>query len=199
MILDYDELGRVLAATRGPAGPPPGYRRTAVALPLFDRDGQTLLLAIQKTDTEGYHWRNQVALPGGHVAPEDRCETDTALRELEEEVCIPPADVAILGPLGHFQTATSNADLAVTVTRWNGRSEPVGDCREVARVLRIPLTTLLERHVAHGYRSAAAQSVGDRLIYPVPPASIWGVTARILHHFLELILNHAWVLRRQPA
>lgn len=199
MILDYHELQRVIACDRGPSGPPPGHRRTAVALTLFEHKHHATVLAIQKTDTEGYHWRNQIAFPGGHVAAVDRTETDAALRELQEELGIPSAEVSVLGPLGHFQTVTSNADLAVTVTHWNGQTEPAGDQREVARVLALPLGELIASHIASGFRAASVQSVGDRLIYPAPGALIWGVTARILHYFIELILRHTEVLGGRPT
>jgi len=48
--------------------PPAGnrYRLACVFLLLFE-PADPHLLAIQKSDNEGYPWRNQVALPGGHV------------------------------------------------------------------------------------------------------------------------------------
>ena len=50
-------------ADPGPAMPGP-YKPTCVFLLLYNL-AEPHILAIQKTDTEGYPWRNQVALPGG--------------------------------------------------------------------------------------------------------------------------------------
>jgi len=194
--LDYEALRRALAGNAASAPTlPDGFHRAAVCLLLYDglpvgpASAETMLLAIQKADTEGYHWRNQIALPGGHVAPQDRSDADTALRELSEELSIDPSDVTVLGHLGHFQTGTSRTDLGVTVGLWNVRTAPRGDPREIARVLEIPLADLLEAHMADGYRSRPYWEIGDALTYTPGGQRIWGVTARILHAFLELPLE----------
>lgn len=189
MIIHYSSLQRALA--RQPQAEvriPPGYEADAVCLLLFER-GQTMLLAIQKADNEGYHWRDQVALPGGHIEAVDRSAEDGALRELREELGITRAQVEVLGNLGHFRTGTSKNDLEVVVGSW---VQPGGlriDRREIERVLEVPLAGLLESHSREGFRGHSADDIGDALVYPLSDADIWGVTARILHHFLEICLD----------
>jgi 8-oxo-dGTP pyrophosphatase MutT (NUDIX family) len=196
--LDYEQLQRATNPTPDACdAAPAGYRRAAVCLPLFERD-TTHLLAIQKTDTEGYHWRNQIALPGGHVAPEDRNDTETALRELNEELGITGNDIVVLGQLGHFRTATSGTDLCVIIGRWNAGTPVRSDDREIARVLEIPLASLVQAHLKQGFRSRAARQIGEALTYPLSDATIWGVTARILHSFIEIVLDHS-VIRPTAA
>ena len=190
MIVNYAVLRQVIAHAPKP-GPhaPPDYERDAVCLLLADRT-DTRLWAIQKADSEGYHWRDQVALPGGRIDPTDADATDAALRELHEELGIERSAVEVLGELGHFQTATSKNDLEVIVGHWTRPAEVQADSREVARVLQIPLIQLIELHEARGFRSRPVPLIGDALVYAVADADIWGVTARILHHFLELLLDH---------
>ena len=53
-----------------------------VFLLVFGEEYDRHILAIQKSDTKGYPWRNQVALPGGHVDPKDKGPEETAFREL---------------------------------------------------------------------------------------------------------------------
>ncbi|MBN1511596.1 MAG: CoA pyrophosphatase [Phycisphaerae bacterium] len=185
MTINYDNLRSALA---GAAHPPARDARhpCAVCLPLLER-GDTHILFIQKADTAGYHWRNQIALPGGHITPQDRSITDAALRELNEELGIQPQELDVLGHLGHFQTATSDADLGVVVVRWNGGRTPVFDPREVARILPVPLQSLAEIHVAEGFVGQPAADIAGRLEYRTAGVRIWGVTARILHSFLELL------------
>ncbi len=190
MTVNHAMLRQVIARAPKPdLHAPPDYERDAVCLLLADRT-DTRLWAIQKTDSEGYHWRDQVALPGGRIDPTDVDATDAALRELHEELGIERSAVEVLGELGHFQTATSKNDLQVIVGRWMRPAEVHADSREVARVLEIPLTQLFDLHQTCGFRSLPVPSIGDALVYPVANADIWGVTARILHHFLELLLDH---------
>ena len=79
------------------------YRRACVFLLLFDPARPSILM-IQKTDSEGYPWRNQVALPGGHLDDGDASPLEGAFRELKEETEISRDRVVYLGSLGHFQT-----------------------------------------------------------------------------------------------
>ncbi|UCG17639.1 MAG: CoA pyrophosphatase [Phycisphaerales bacterium] len=197
MNLDYEELREALASRPGALQPPAGYQRAGVCLPLFDR-GESKVLAIQKTDTQGYRWRNQIALPGGHATAEDRSLTETALRELDEELGIDRSDIVVLGDLGHFQTATSKTNLSVTVGRWSGHRPLRTDTREIARVLEVPLADLLRLHVSRGFRSRPPEAIGDALVYPVPYARIWGITARILHTLVEIVLDHPSMCRKRP-
>ena len=47
-------------------------RRSAVALILQQRAGQTHVLMIQRAEREGDPWSGQMAFPGGHLEPLDR-------------------------------------------------------------------------------------------------------------------------------
>ena len=189
MIVEYPSLRQALARLRD-AGRriPPGYEADAVCLLLFERD-QTMLLAIQKADNEGYHWRRQVALPGGHIEAADRSAEDAALRELREELGIVRTQVEVLGSLGHFRTQSSRNDLEVIVGHWVEQTGLRPDRREIERVLELPLAGLLESHLRAGFRGRSIDEIGDDLIYPLEDTHIWGVTARILHHFLETGLD----------
>jgi 8-oxo-dGTP pyrophosphatase MutT (NUDIX family) len=142
-------------------------------------------LAIQKSDTDGYPWRNQVALPGGHIDKNDASPIDAAYRELKEEVNIPPDQVEFIGSLGHFQTIVKPRDIEVFVGWWNGMGPIRCDAVEISRVLEIPLKSLIRTHLANGYHSL--QYGVNELTYPFLDVVIWGASARIFHHFIELI------------
>lgn len=149
---------------------------------LFDPPRPKVLF-IQKADTEGYPWRNQVALPGGHRDPEDASALHAAFRELREELSIPPEQVAAIGSLGHFQTKRGK-DIEVFIGRWDESGPLRHDTHEIARVLTIPLKTLVQTHQAQGFHGRIPDT--RQLRYPFDDLVIWGATARIVHYFIEL-------------
>ena len=155
-----------------------------VFLLLFNRPDPHIL-AIQKSDTEGYPWRNQVALPGGHMESSDAGPVAAAFRELEEELNISQDQVDFIGSLGHFRTLTKPRDIEAFIGLWNGKGSLRFDATEIARILEIPLKTLVGIHQAERYHGR--QPDIDKLEYPFEDVVIWGATAKILHHFIELI------------
>lgn len=155
-----------------------------VFLLIFNRP-EPYVLAIQKTDTEGYPWRNQVALPGGHLEMTDTSPVAAAFRELEEELKINKDQVDFIGSLGHFQTLTRPRDIEAFVGLWNGEGPIRYDATEIARILEIPLSTLIRTHHSKNYHTDMPDI--NALEYPFKDVIIWGATARILYHFIELI------------
>lgn len=173
-------------ADRSNLPPALSYDSTCVFLLIFNKNSELHILAIQKTDNEGYPWRNQIALPGGHVEKEDVSFVEAAYRELEEELNIRKTQVELIGSLGHFQTI-QHKDIKVYTGIWKKRSNIRFDPAEISRVLEIPLKTLVEKHIDSKYYGRTPDI--HELIYPLDDIEIWGVTARILHHFIELILR----------
>jgi len=161
----------------------PRYQPTSVFLLLYNPN-EPHILAIQKSDTDGYPWRNQVALPGGHVDQEDAGPLDTAFRELHEEVGIPNDQVRLIGSMGHFQTIRCK-DIEVFVGMWNGQGPVRYDTNEISRVLEIPLRDLVQTHnELNGFGSLTPSA---DITYPFQDVVIWGVTAKILNFFISLI------------
>jgi 8-oxo-dGTP pyrophosphatase MutT (NUDIX family) len=109
----------------------------------------------------------------------------TAFRELEEELDISKDQVDFIGSLGHFQTLTRPRDIEAFVGRWSGRGPVRFDPNEIARVIEIPLRSLIRTHQVKGFHLKMPDI--RELEYPFKEIIIWGATARILHHFIELI------------
>ena len=183
--IDYLRVKEIIANSR-PNGFPADHSRVpaCVFLLLFDRPDPHIL-AIQKSDTEGYPWRNQVALPGGHLESADAGPVAAAYRELEEELSIVKDRVDFIGTLGHFQTLTRPRDIEAFIGLWDGRGPVRFDTTEISRILEIPLKTLFGIHQAERYHERQLDI--NELEYPFEDVVIWGATARILHHFIELI------------
>ncbi|MCP3940404.1 MAG: CoA pyrophosphatase [Desulfobacteraceae bacterium] len=144
------------------------------------------LLFIQKADVEGYPWRNQIAFPGGHVDEKDSSTRETALRELEEEMGISADNVQVMGSLGHFQTIR-NKDIEAFTGIWNKKDKITFDPTEISRVLPIPFAHLTKVHREKGYANRQPDIM--ELNYPYDDVLIWGATAKILHHLIEVITH----------
>lgn len=162
------------------------FQPTSV-IALFVFNEETELLFIQKADVKGYAWANQMAFPGGHKDDEDISTKATALRELHEEMGIESQNVEIIGSLGHFQTINSK-DIEAWVGAWNKKDTINFDTAEIARVFQIPLKHLIKTHKENGYHGHTPNMM--QLTYPYEDILVWGVTAKILHHFLEILLNN---------
>lgn len=183
---DAGLLQAILSSTNHPA--PPGgdqFMSTSVFLLVFNKNGVPCLLTVLKANNKGYPWRNQVALPGGHVDEADSSSLAAAYRELEEEVRIAPDEIEYIGSLGHFQTIQQK-DIEVFLGIWKAMTGKLHfDSNEISQILEPSIPMLLKRHLDQKF-NGRIPGIGE-LIYPVGNLIIWGVTARILHYFLELI------------
>ena len=183
-LIDFADLKAIIRNNPAPEAPEAGsYKSACVFLLLFNPENPHIL-AIQKTESEGYPWSNQVALPGGHLDAEDASPLEGALRELEEEVSIDRNQVQVLGSIGHFQTI-NHRDIEVFAGLWNGMGPVQHDPTEISRVLDIPLQVLVRTHFTQGYHNRIPDV--HELRYPFEDVEVWGATARILHHFIELL------------
>lgn len=126
---------------------------------------------------------SQIAFPGGGL---DSGETavDAALRETHEEIGLAPASVHVLGALPDAHVNASRFDVTVVVGTWSG-DQPVSavDPNEVASVHRVRVRDLADPHnrvtatLPQGYEGPAFQVDG---------VFVWGFTAHVLDHALEL-------------
>lgn len=186
MVIDPAKIASAIdAAVSVPPVESSGMRRTAVLVPMVQR-AEPMLILIRRAD-RGDPWANHIAFPGGHVDETDAGDLAAALRELGEELGIGQEDVAYLGALGHFPVQTLTVDLHAFVGLWNGLGGLKPNAAEVARVYEVGLADLMGQHENLGLAGCPAERLGERLAYQLEEGVIWGVTARIVHRFLEVI------------
>jgi len=176
-------------------------RIASVLIALRVRDDQVSVLLTQRTAHLHDHG-GQISFPGGRVEAADAGAIDTALREANEEIGLPPDHVQVLGTLPEYETATR-----YRVTCVIGMVErafvPVLDAFEVSELFEVPLAFLMnpahhERRmirIGEATRSfyampyvAAGFNVPEASAAPVAPRFIWGATAamlRNLYHFMR--------------
>jgi 8-oxo-dGTP pyrophosphatase MutT (NUDIX family) len=179
-------LERLRAAVTMPAGAPPeppGGRRRASVLLLFNPAEPGLpLLFVLRSDQLRFH-PGQIAFPGGGEEPGDGDVIDTALREAAEEVALPPDNVEVLGVLSPLITATSERWLTPVVGLQRAEWQVIADPHEIAEWFCIPLTTLLR--APHTVRTLERDGVRRAVhFYEQDGRIIWGVSAAILHELM---------------
>jgi 8-oxo-dGTP pyrophosphatase MutT (NUDIX family) len=134
---------------------------------------------LTKRSSRLKHHPGQIAFPGGKIDAGDDGPVAAALREAQEEVGLPVAQVRILGTLPAHETVTG---FAVTpVLAWiDGDFDPAPEEGEVDEAFAVPLAHLM---TTANYRVEARLWRGQmRRFYVVPygPYYIWGATARML-------------------
>jgi peroxisomal coenzyme A diphosphatase NUDT7 len=179
----------VVAALAGsPPGRPlapafAGARLSAVLVVLADgEDGAEVLLTRRSMDLR--HHRGEVSFPGGRVDPGET-PVDAARREAHEEVGLDPDAVAIVGELGHLNTAVSKSYIVPVVGRVAGPMVLQPTSPEVERVFWLPLAELVRADTYRTERWGAAPT--DRLIhfFELDDETIWGATATMLVDLLH--------------
>ena len=128
----------------------------------------------------------EIGFPGGVVDEADEGDHErAALREVYEEIGIPPDRIAVIGRL---QPVRQRAN-AFTVSPFIGvvrTGDPlVIDANEVAATHRVPLAAL----VAPGAVRPGIETIGERRIetfhFDYGPLHVWGLTGRIVDLFVE--------------
>lgn len=159
----------------------------AVLVPLrpqrLDPDALEIILTRRATDLVSH--AGQVSFPGGRVDAQDAGPEATALREMEEELGVPPSAVTPLGRLDELITVTGFH--IVPIVGFVAPDTPFSpDVREVARVFTVPLDRLLDpsgweqREYRYGGSSFAVWH------FPYDGEDIWGATGRMLRDLIEL-------------
>jgi 8-oxo-dGTP pyrophosphatase MutT (NUDIX family) len=189
-----EELSRFVPA------PDHDHRRAAVLMLFGAGPGDAGEVVLLERAARMRSHAGQVAFPGGALDPGET-PVQAALREAREETGLVAGGVRVLGELPDLFLPPSG--FAVTpVVGWWERPHPlqVGDPREVAQVVRVPLPELLDpanrfsTELLGGYRGPGFSAGG---------LFVWGFTAGLLARLLDAVgLGEPWDdsrLRPVPA
>ncbi len=161
-------------------------KKSAVLVPFFPSSEGIELLFLRRSPLLAHH-AGEICFPGGMREEEDGTPLATALRETEEETCIPPAAVEPLRLLPVEHSVVTSIAVFPVAGIISGVS---------------PKAILLSAGEIDEFRFAAIDSFpavpekervlldGVSHIYPVYSLDngwrIWGVTARILENVLRI-------------
>jgi 8-oxo-dGTP pyrophosphatase MutT (NUDIX family) len=161
-----------------------GSRPAAVLVPLYEAGGEARLILIKRPEWMPSH-RGEIAFPGGKFeAGLDADLRATALREAHEEIGLAPGGVEIVSRLDGIGTVATRFTIAPFVGFLDGRPDLQPSPREVARVLDVPLSELLDPDVYREERWDTHTFDFDVHFFDLEEETVWGATARILTSFL---------------
>ncbi|WP_118972289.1 NUDIX hydrolase [Taibaiella koreensis] len=166
---------------------PPHARKSGVLLLLYPDGGDLQLVLIERSADGGVH-SGQIALPGGRKEDTDVTIVDTALREAAEEVALNAHKVTVIGQLSCLYIPVSNFEVTPVVAFAAEAPKLIASEAEVARILRLPLSTLFSRKEMVDVRASGLDIVIHTIAYMMDDEQfIWGATAMILSE-LEAIV-----------
>jgi mutator protein MutT len=153
-----------------------------IAVPPHWSDQAALLLTRRAAHLKRHP--GQWALPGGRIEAGESAE-QAALRELHEEVGLPPDAAQVLGRLDDYVTRSGFVITPVVV--WVGSVRDLRpDPNEVASIHRIPLTELQRPDAP--LLDASEHSPHPVLRMPIGHSWIAAPTAAFLYQFREVCL-----------
>lgn len=159
--------------------------QAAVLIPIVDQ-GEPCLVFAKRTERVGHH-KGQISFPGGVVDRTDASFMAAALRECEEEIGLPRRAVEVLGALDDTETVATQFVITPFVGLVRGPVRWRPDGHEIERVLEVPFARLAREgsfRVETWVRDGVERPV---LFFDWEGDTIWGATARILKHYLDVL------------
>ncbi|MFK2826787.1 CoA pyrophosphatase [Bacillus sp. B190/17] len=181
------------------------FTKFAVLLPLIEKEGEIHVL-FEVRSHEMRRQPGEVCFPGGKYDPDDEDERFTAIRETSEELGISLSSIHRTFPLD-FMLSPFEAMIFPFVGVLSAEEQLKPNPAEVAEVFTVPLNYLLTAVPAcHSVRFKVEPEAGfpfdliiggedynwrprkrEEYFYVYENRIIWGMTARILKHFLDII------------
>ena len=190
------ELGRLVERIRSyepefdDRGMPHFSRHSAVLIPLYEHDGEPMVLLTRRSPHMRSH-THEVAFPGGRHDEDDTDLIATALREAEEEVRLDPSLVEIVGELDRFVTGGSGS-LVHPIVGLLPR-KPAGlvpNPAEVEAILHVSLHEFLLDEVWREERwSRDGSAYFPVTFFELHGDTVWGATGNMLRQLLTLATN----------
>jgi len=169
-------------------------KESAVLLLLLFEDNELKLIFIKRSDYVGVH-SGQIAFPGGKFEESDTSLFETAIRETEEEIGIPPSEIEFIGQLTTLYVPPSNFNINPYVGFLKTTPNFQIDYKEVAEVFSVPVNNFLNDDCIQ--QKTITLGDGSELLIPyyaIQSYTIWGATSMILNEFLEVFISSKSVI-----
>lgn len=181
------------------------YFESAVTLPLVEQNGQYCIL-FQKRADKLIHQPGEISFPGGKIEPEDSSPQEAAIRETCEELGLKPEDIKVIAPLD-IMVSPFNAIVYPFLAQIVNPDIINPNPDEVDEIFYVPLEFFLKCDplykpiwitvsapddfpfdmIPQGKAYPFRKGILPQFFYVWEDRVIWGLTARILTHFLRLL------------
>ncbi|MFN2503230.1 MAG: CoA pyrophosphatase, partial [Acidimicrobiales bacterium] len=159
--------------------------------------GELWVILIRRAEGLSRH-PGEIGLPGGGVNPGEGM-VDAALREAHEEIGLPAEAVEVVGWLDPVVGRTSGSVALPIVGLLSGRPLLRPDPSEVAAVFDVSLSDLLAEGVHREEQWAVDGDSRAVHFFELPEVTIWGMTGRALHQFLDVVTGRTGPPEGAPA
>jgi 8-oxo-dGTP pyrophosphatase MutT (NUDIX family) len=160
-------------------------RASAVLAALYEEDGEAWIILTRRSAALRVH-SGEVSFPGGGQDDGEDLR-DTAVREACEEVSLDPSLVEIIGELDHLSTITSNSFIVPFVAVLSAPPQLRPSPAEVAAVLTVPLSELLDPEVFREERWEIFGTERSMWFFELVGDTVWGATAAMLRQLLGFV------------
>jgi 8-oxo-dGTP pyrophosphatase MutT (NUDIX family) len=164
---------------------PDTARQAAALVLLYEDEGEaTIALTLRRDDLP--HHPGQLSLPGGALDPGES-PLDAALREVDEEIGVPPSSVDLVGSLSTLWIPVSNFVLTPFVGICHTPPAFAPHTGEVAALVPLPLPLLTD---PLRIKRATRNRDGIPVDFPyidIGRHRLWGATAMVLAEFAEVV------------
>ena len=180
--------------------------QSAVLIPFVQVDGEWHILFEVRSLT----MRKQpgdISFPGGRIDSTDASPMAAAIRETSEELGIGPETIRIIGELSPYIATPSFVVYPFVATIDHGDIMHCYNKEEVEEVFTVPVSWLLSHEpymhlisvelvpskdfpfekIMNGTQYQWRSRMMEEWFYEYGQYTIWGLTARILKHFMEII------------
>ena len=160
---------------------PPDTRPASVVVPILASTRSPRVVFTRRTATLSRH-AGEISFPGG-LAEQGEALSVAALREVEEELGLAPADVELVGVLPSVHTHVSAILIVPFVGLLATDARYTPNSAEIDSVLEYPLEDLMTVGTEQEW-----EWEGRRFrtwVYDMDGAVIWGATARILQSLVR--------------
>lgn len=180
-----DKLREALARRQKNYIVDPTRIKSAVIVPIYQKEGQYYMLFTKRTEDVTTH-KGQISFPGGTYEGKDMTLLNTALRETAEEIGLMADDIEVLGELDDAVALVSNYTITPFAAMIPCPYRFKVDGKEIDRIIEAPVSSLLDKNNIYNETIAAEGQTFKQYSYHYHVDVIWGATARILTQFLGI-------------
>jgi 8-oxo-dGTP pyrophosphatase MutT (NUDIX family) len=160
-------------------------RLAAVVIPIFANPPHEVVFVERARHLRRH--AGQIAFPGGALDDADGGDhARAALREVHEEIGIPPSLITIVGQLEPILQRQNVFIVTPFIGVVRAGTELIVDLNEASGAHRVPLDAILAPGAVHdGIEHIDGRHI-ETSLFDYGDMHVWGLTGRMLHDFVQL-------------